>query len=77
MVTVYVLVVTDPQTTRSVAEALRNIPRVNEVYEVMGPYDILVKCVAPNLQEFQSVLGDKIRQVQNIVSTVSLVTFPD
>ncbi len=76
MITAYVLVVTDPQTTKTVVKKLGGIPGIVEVNEVMGPYDIVIKCISPNLREFQSVLGETIRQIQNVVSTISLVTFP-
>jgi DNA-binding Lrp family transcriptional regulator len=72
----YVLVVTDPGKTRRVIDAMRNIPGIVEMHEVMGPYDIVVEIEVPNLQDIPTVLGEKIRGIEGIESTTSLVTLP-
>ncbi len=43
----------------------------------MGPYDIVVEISADNLQEIPRILGDRIRPIEGVQSTTSLVTFPD
>ena len=73
----YVLVVTDPGKTRRVKEAMRDVPGIIEMHEVMGPYDIVVEIEVANLQEIPPILGDKIRSIEGIESTTSLVTLPD
>ncbi len=73
----YVLVVTDPGKTRRVVQAMRDIPSIVEMHEVMGPYDIVVEIVVENLQEIPPILGEKIRVIEGIESTTSLVTLPD
>ena len=72
----YVLVVTDPGKTRRVMQALREIPSIVELHEVMGPYDIVVKIEVENLQDIPPILGGKIRIIEGIESTTSLVTLP-
>ncbi|MCH6555495.1 MAG: Lrp/AsnC family transcriptional regulator [Chloroflexi bacterium] len=73
----YVLVVTDPGKTRRVKEAMRDVPGIVEMHEVMGPYDIVVEIEVANLQEIPPLLGEKIRVIEGIESTTSLVTLPD
>ncbi len=73
----YVLVVTDPGKTRRVVQAMREVPGIVEMHEVMGPYDIVVEIVVENLQEIPPILGEKIRVIEGIESTTSLVTLPD
>jgi DNA-binding Lrp family transcriptional regulator len=73
----YVLVVTDPGKTRRVKQAMRDVPGIVEMHEVMGPYDIVVEIEVANLQEIPPILGDKIRSIEGIASTTSLVTLPD
>ncbi|KKM75560.1 hypothetical protein LCGC14_1389030 [marine sediment metagenome] len=73
----YVLVVTDPGKTRRVKEAMRDVPGIIEMHEVMGPYDIVVEIQVANLQEIPPILGEKIRSIEGIESTTSLVTLPD
>jgi len=47
----YVLVVTDPGKTKKVVQAIRDVPGIVEMHEVMGPYDIIVEIEVQNLQE--------------------------
>ena len=73
----YVLVVTDPGKTRHVVEEIRKLPNIVEMHEVMGPYDIVVEIEVANLQEIPPILGERIRTIEGIQSTTSLVTLPD
>ena len=73
----YVLVVTDPGKTKHVYQELRNVSGIVEIHEVMGPYDIVVEIEAANLQDIPTILGEKIRTVDGVQSTTSLVTFPE
>ena len=73
----YVLVVTDPGKTRHVHDEILKIPNIVEMHEVMGPYDIVVEIVVESLQEIPTILGEKIRTIDGIQSTTSLVTLPD
>ncbi|KPK48012.1 MAG: hypothetical protein AMJ77_01255 [Dehalococcoidia bacterium SM23_28_2] len=72
----YVLVVTDPGTTKGVMDILRRIPGVVETREVMGPYDIVVEVQVENLTDMPPVLAEKIRKIPGIQSTTSLIAFP-
>ncbi|MCH7617705.1 MAG: Lrp/AsnC family transcriptional regulator [Chloroflexi bacterium] len=73
----YVLIVTDPGNTKNVLEEIQGMQGIEAVHEVMGPYDIVVEISADNLQEIPRILGDRIRPIEGVQSTTSLVTFPD
>ena len=73
----YVLIVTDPGNTKNVLEEIQGMKGIEAVHEVMGPYDIVVEISAENLQEIPRILGDRIRPIEGVQSTTSLVTFPD
>lgn len=73
----YVLVVTDPGKTKHVYQELHGIAGVTEMHEVMGPYDIVVELEVGNLQQIPTILGEKIRTIDGVQSTTSLVTFPE
>ncbi|HRC62994.1 MAG: Lrp/AsnC ligand binding domain-containing protein [Dehalococcoidia bacterium] len=77
MVKAYVLIVTNPGSTRTVLDHLRGIPNVQSVHEVMGPYDIVVELVTDTLTDIPPILSDRIRTVDGIQSTTSLVAFPN
>ena len=76
VVKAYVLIVTDPGRTRQVTDALADVPHVQAVSEVMGPYDIVVEIVTDSLTEIPPILSDQIRTLEGIQSTTSLVAFP-
>ncbi len=76
MIKAYVLVVTDPGETKNVVAAVRKVPGVKELHEVMGPYDVVIELEVESLSEVPPILSDKIRSVPGIESTTSLVTFP-
>jgi len=73
----YVLIIAEPGKTRSVIEAIRATAGVVESHEVMGPYDIVAEIEAENLTDIPPILGDKIRRIDGVESTTSLVTFPE
>lgn len=73
----YVLVVTDPGKTRHVHEEIAKIPNITQLHEVMGPYDIVAEIEVQSLQDIPQILGERIRVIDGIQSTTSLVTLPD
>ena len=50
------------------------IPRVIQAYQVYGAYDIIVRVAAGTVEELQQAVKSDIRRLDNIVSTVTLVT---
>jgi DNA-binding Lrp family transcriptional regulator len=76
VVKAYVLVVTDPGRTHSVALELKDTSAVTEVHEVMGPYDIVAEVEVEQLTDVPSVIIEQIRAIEGIQSTTSLVAFP-
>lgn len=77
LVKAYVLIVTAPEATHRVAMQVRAIRHVSEVYEVMGPYDIVAEIETESLADVPGILADQIRTLDGIQSTTSLVAFPD
>lgn len=75
MVKAYVLIVTSPGATRRVAVALRGLPNISEVHEVMGPYDVVAELEAESLTDIPPILSGTIRTMDGIQSTTSLVAF--
>lgn len=76
MIKAFVLIVTQPEATRKVAQQIRALPHVLEVHEVMGPYDLVAIIETETLQQVPGILADRIRTLDGIQSTTSLVAFP-
>ncbi len=77
MIKAFVLIVVDPARTVEVYDQLRAVEGIAEVYQVMGPYDIVAVVEVPNLTDVPSVISKHIRAVEGIESTTTCVTFPE
>jgi len=73
----FVLIVVDPARTFEVFERLNKIDGVDEVYQVMGPYDIVAVVQVPTLTDVPAVISRHIRAIEGIESTTTCVTFPE
>jgi DNA-binding Lrp family transcriptional regulator len=74
---VIVLVNTSLGTDGHVAEELRKIDGVKEVYKVRGVYDILVKIEAPDPDKVKEIISSKLRKIDDIRSTITMVVTND
>ena len=52
----------------------REIPVVIQVYRVYGAYDIIVRVAAGTVEKLQQALKSDLKRLDNILSTVTLVT---
>jgi DNA-binding Lrp family transcriptional regulator len=77
MIKAFVLIVVDPAKTVEVFEKLRAVEGISEVYQVMGPYDIVAVVQVNSLTEVPAVISRHIRAVDGIESTTTCVTFPE
>lgn len=73
----FVLIVVDPAKTIEVYDRLRAMSGISEVYQVMGPYDIVAVVDVPSLNDVPSVISRNIRAVDGIESTTTCVSFPE
>jgi DNA-binding Lrp family transcriptional regulator len=73
----FVLIVVDPAKTIDVYSKLKSVDGIAEVYQVMGPYDIVAVVEVPNLTDVPAVISRHIRAVEGIESTTTCVTFPE
>ena len=73
----FVLIVVDPAKTIDVFNKLNAVDGISEVYQVMGPYDIVAVVDVANLSDVPSVISRHIRAVDGIESTTTCVTFPE
>lgn len=77
MIKAFVLIVVDPAKTMEVFNALNAVEGISEVYQVMGPYDIVAVVEVASLTDVPAVISRHIRAVEGIESTTTCVTFPE
>ena len=56
-----------------VVEALSNIDKVEELYEVTGEFDIVALVSSSDIESFRDVLKNKITKIQGVKSTVTSI----
>lgn len=74
MSSAYVLINCTLGSDKEVISRLMEIPLVIQAYQVYGAYDIIVRVAVDTVEELQQAVKSDIRRLDNIVSTVTLVT---
>lgn len=71
MVQAYILIQTEVGKAASVAKAVREIEGVLEAEDVTGPYDVIVRAEAKNVDELGKLVVAKIQGVEGITRTLT------
>lgn len=69
----FVFIKTQLKESDAVGEAIKNIPGVQDIYEVAGEYTYLVKIRTAGPQELSEMLSSKFGNIHGITSTVTTV----
>jgi len=73
METVYVLIVSELGSEQHVIEKLLMINEIKEVNQLWGAYDVVIKVVGSTLDDVREIITEKIRMIEGIKTTVSLI----
>ena len=73
METAFVLINTEMGSETAVSNLLREFDEVKEVHGVYGVYDLVVRVEAESMQELKDVISTKIRRLENIRSTLTMI----
>lgn len=73
MSTAYVLINCDLGSEERVISELKSINRIREIQGVFGAYDILAKVDAPSHELIRDIITSKIRKIDRIRSTLTLM----
>ncbi len=77
MVSSYVLINCDIGSVEDVISHLKKIDGVKDVHGTFGAYDIIAKIESDNRETLRDTLTWKIRKIERISSTLTLMTIPD
>jgi DNA-binding Lrp family transcriptional regulator len=69
----FVLVSVETARTREVVETLRVNPKLKEVHEVLGPYDLVAFLEASELDDVTRVIRNAIRTIPGVRNTTTCV----
>lgn len=73
MATAYVLVNTEIGSEEEVLKDLRALPEIKEAHVVYGVYDIITRIQAETMEELKGVVTAKIRRMDKIRSTLTMI----
>jgi DNA-binding Lrp family transcriptional regulator len=71
MVSAYILVQTEIGRAPEVARAAEDVPGVIEADDVTGPYDVIVKAQATNVDELGKMVVSRIQAIPGITRTLT------
>jgi DNA-binding Lrp family transcriptional regulator len=71
VVQAYILIQTEVGKAAQVAKAVRDIAGVTEAEDVTGPYDVIVRAEAKNVDDLGKLVVAKIQGVEGITRTLT------
>lgn len=77
MPTAFVLVNTEIGCEEEILEELKKIPNVKEAYAVYGVYDIIAKVEAGTMDELKEVISWRIRRLDKVRSTLTMLVISE
>ena len=77
MATAFVLINCEFNSEKNIMQQLKSIDNVKEVYGTFGAYDILVKIESDHVEKIRDTITQKIRKVEKISSTLTLMVIED
>lgn len=71
MVSAYILILTEVGKAASVAESVAAIPGVEAAEDVTGPYDVIVRAQASDVDELGRMIVARVQAVDGVDRTVT------
>lgn len=68
-----VLINMKPDAEEGIAQTLKEMPEVSEVHGLYGIYDIIVFVEADSMSELKDVINAKIRRLEAINATLTMI----
>jgi DNA-binding Lrp family transcriptional regulator len=67
----YVLIQTEVGRADHVATALRDLAGISDIHEVTGPYDLIVRCSAEDLNALGKIVVSAVQHVPGVSRTLT------
>jgi DNA-binding Lrp family transcriptional regulator len=71
VVNAYILIQAEPSKTAMVAALVRAVPGVSETEIVTGPYDVVARAQAPDINKLAEQVTSRIQAVRNVTRTAT------
>jgi len=71
VIAAYILIQTEPGTTATVAAALRDLPGVSETASLAGPYDVMARAQAREIDELAKLVSSQVQALDGVRRTMT------
>ncbi len=71
MIAAYVLIQTEVGKAAIVAAALRDLPGVSETASVAGPYDVIARAQARDIDELGKLVATRVQALDGVTRTLT------
>jgi len=71
MIAAYILIQAEPGKAAAVAAALRDVPGVSETASVAGPYDVIARAQAPDIDELAKLAASRVQALDGVRRTLT------
>ena len=71
MIAAYILIQTEVGKAAFVAAALRDLPGVSETASVAGPYDVIARAEARDIDELGKLVASRVQALDGVTRTIS------
>ena len=73
----FVLLNTELGMESKIIEALKGVEEITNIYSLYGIYDIIIEMEADTMDRIKEVVFNKVRRLDNVKSTITLLTYGD
>jgi DNA-binding Lrp family transcriptional regulator len=71
VIAAYILIQAEAGKAAMVAAALRDLPGVSETATVAGPYDVIARAQAPDIDELGKLVATRVRALDGVTRTLT------
>jgi DNA-binding Lrp family transcriptional regulator len=73
MLKAYVLLKVTPGYERDIVKELKDIPEIEDINELYGEWDIIIKASVVKIEELDALLSEKLRKIEGVTLTSTMI----
>jgi len=73
MAAAYVLLKVTPGYERNIVKELKDLPEIEDIKELYGEWDIIVKASVAAIEDLDALLSEKMRKIEGVTLTSTMI----
>ena len=73
MAQAYVLLKVSPGYERNIVKELKDIPEIEDINELYGEWDIIIKASVERIEDLDTLLSEKMRKIEGVTLTSTMI----